>query len=303
MSLLPDQQLQITSNEDVIFGTTTHIKVGQTFKPNRTSTIGKISAWIKKESYPGDGVKCSIYSDGGTDPNSLIETSDTFVYDYLADSGYVKVDFIFDNTNILQKDNTYWFVIERTSSLNNTDYYSILDVLNETSDDYPRGKLYLKSDIEWYAPDDYRSLIFIQYSEVSKAYKLRIAQSNYNALTNSVDHMVFDSDFDTLKLKTSGNGSQSVPAATAPLGPSGTATVTIAHNLGYKPVVMVFCTSIWRDIYKFSPYAYKSIGAISPDGGSYAVDNTNLYIHLYNGDPTDARTIYYRYHIYYNELL
>jgi len=132
-------------------------------------------------------------------------------------------------------------------------------------------------------------------------YLLRIAQSGYDALTDAKERMVFDSRYDTLKLKASGSGSQSVPQATAPSTP-GTATVTVAHGLPWKPLAMVFCTSIWRDSTKFSPYAFKSIGAISPDGGQYAVDGTNLYIHLYNGDPGGARTIYYKYHIYYNEL-
>ena len=132
---------------------------------------------------------------------------------------------------------------------------------------------------------------------------LRIAQSGYSAETDSKERMVFDSNYDTLKLRTSGSGSQLVPAATASFGPSGTATVTIAHNLGYKPAFIVFCTSIWRSNDKFSPYAYKGVGAISPDGGNYAVDATNLYIHLYNGNLTGDRTILYRYHIYYNELV
>ena len=131
---------------------------------------------------------------------------------------------------------------------------------------------------------------------------LIIAQSGYDAEKDAKEKMVFHSRYDTMKLFKSGSGSQSVPAATAPFGPSGTATVEITHGLGYEPAFMCFCTSIWRDDTKFSPYAYRSIGAISPDGGSYAVDTTKLYIHLYNGNPSGARTIYYRYHIYYNEL-
>jgi len=133
-------------------------------------------------------------------------------------------------------------------------------------------------------------------------YGIKISKPGEDVKSASKEKLVFSSQYDTLKIKSSGSGSQSVPAATAPWGPSGTATVTVAHSLGWKPLAMVFCTSIWRTNDKFSPYAYKSIGAISPDGGSYAVDATNLYIHLYNGDPTGARTIYYRYHIYYNEL-
>lgn len=131
---------------------------------------------------------------------------------------------------------------------------------------------------------------------------MKVSQPGFDVNTTSKENLVYSSKYDTLKFFVSGSGSQSVPSATAPFGPSGTATVTIAHNLGYEPAFMVFCSSIWRTSDKFSPYAYKSIGAISPDGGFYSVDDTNLYLHLYNGDPTGARTIYYRYHIYYNEL-
>lgn len=131
-------------------------------------------------------------------------------------------------------------------------------------------------------------------------YGIKISQSGYDVKTAAKERLVFSSAYDTLKLFASGNGSQLVVGGTF-VGGSGTATVTIPHNLGYKPAFMVFCSSIWRSSDKFSPYAYKGVGALSPDGGEYAVDNTNLYIHLYNGDVSD-RTIYYRYHIYYNEL-
>ena len=134
-------------------------------------------------------------------------------------------------------------------------------------------------------------------------YGIKVSQAGYDVLTTTKERLVYSSKYDTLKFFLSGSGSQSVPAATAPSGPSGTATVTIAHNLSYKPTFIVFCSSIWRTSADLSPYAYRSIGAISPDGGQYAVDSTNLYIHLYNGDPGGARTIFYHYHIYYNELL
>lgn len=133
-------------------------------------------------------------------------------------------------------------------------------------------------------------------------YGIKVSQAGYDVKTCNKERLVFSSKYNTLKLFVSGSGSHSVPAATQWFGPSGTATVEITHNLGYKPAFIVFCNSIWRDTSKFSPYAYKGIGAISPDGGFYSVDTTKLYIHLYNGD-FSARTIYYKYHIYYNELL
>ena len=135
---------------------------------------------------------------------------------------------------------------------------------------------------------------------MSLDYGMKVSQAGSDVKTATKENLIFSSQYDTLKVLASGSGSQSVPASSG--GVSGTATVTIAHNLGYKPAFIVFCTSVWRASDKFSPYAYKSIGATSPDGGFYSVDATNLYIHLYNGDSGGARTIYYRYHIYYNEL-
>ena len=133
-------------------------------------------------------------------------------------------------------------------------------------------------------------------------YGIKVSQTGNDVKTANKEGLVFSSKYDTLKLFTNGSGSQSVPAATDPWGPPGAATVEITHNLGYKPAFIVFCTSICRPSDKFSPYAYAGIDLIVPDGGFYAVDTTKLYIHLYNGNPEEARTIYYRYHIYYNEL-
>ena len=132
-------------------------------------------------------------------------------------------------------------------------------------------------------------------------YGLKISQAGFDVKTADKENLVFSSQYNTLKVFASGSGSQLVPTAVG--FTSGVATVTIAHNLGYKPAFIVFCSSIWRANDKFSPYAYKSIGASSPDGGQYAISVGNLYLHLYNGDPTGARTIYYHWHIYYNELI
>jgi len=133
-------------------------------------------------------------------------------------------------------------------------------------------------------------------------YGLKISQAGFDVKTCNKENLVFSSKYDTLKPFLVGYGEKTVPAATAPYGPSGEELLQVKHNLGYMPVSIIFCTSIWRDNTKFSPYAYKSIGSISPDGGQYAVDNTYLYIHLFNGDSTGSRQIFFRYHIYYNEL-
>ncbi|MFA5395210.1 MAG: hypothetical protein WC346_04250 [Methanogenium sp.] len=133
-------------------------------------------------------------------------------------------------------------------------------------------------------------------------YGIKISQAENDVKTCNKENLVFSSKYDSLKPFIVGYGEKTVAAATAPYGPSGEELVQIKHDLGYLPFFYVFCTSIWRSDDKFSPYAYKSIGAISPDGGSYAVDTNYLYIHLFNGDPTGSRQIFFRYHIYYNEL-
>jgi hypothetical protein len=132
-------------------------------------------------------------------------------------------------------------------------------------------------------------------------YGIKISQSGSDVKTCNKENLVFSSAYDTLKLCMSGSGSKVIAAGNGGTGEPGKAIVTIEHKLGYKPAFIVFCTSVWRANDKFSPYAYKSIGALSPDGGQYAVDELNLYLYLYNGD-TSQRTIYYKYHIYYNEL-
>lgn len=133
-------------------------------------------------------------------------------------------------------------------------------------------------------------------------YGLRIAQPEKDASTDKVEDMVYDSEYDTLKLYRSDFGSISVPAADISTFTPGHATVSIPHGLPYTPVFMVFTTSGWRGSTKFSPYSWRSIGIIGADGQNYSIDSTNLYIDFYNGDPSGARTVNYRYHIYYNEL-
>lgn len=131
---------------------------------------------------------------------------------------------------------------------------------------------------------------------------IKISQVGHDVKTALKENLVYTSKYDTLKLFRSGSGSQLVPMADVGLFIPGEALVTIAHNLGYKPAFMVFCSGAWRTTADLSPYSYRGVGAISPDGGSYSVDDTNLYIQLYNGSVSD-KTINYRYHIYYNELV
>lgn len=134
-------------------------------------------------------------------------------------------------------------------------------------------------------------------------YGAKISQAGYDVKTCDKERLIFSSKYDTLKVFVSGGGSQSVPAALGwPDLTPGKAVVEISHNLGYKPAFICFTSTPWGGNDELSPYSYKGVAAIH-NVPNYAVDTTKLYITLYNGDVGGAKTFYYRYHIYYNELV
>lgn len=132
-------------------------------------------------------------------------------------------------------------------------------------------------------------------------YGAKVSQAGFDVKTCDKENLVFSSGYNTLKVFASGSGSIAVAKATLPAGTPGKSLVTVAHNLGYKPLPICFATSPLASNTRFSPYAYASAGYFH-NVPNYAVDTTNLYLTFYNGDPLNIRTVYYRYHIYYNEL-
>lgn len=131
-------------------------------------------------------------------------------------------------------------------------------------------------------------------------YGFKVSQSGHDVKTAAKERLVFSSKYDTLKVEQSSSGSVSVPAATN--STSGKAVVEITHSLGYKPVFICFSSTPWASNDKLSPYSYRGIGALH-NIPNYACDTTKLYMTFYNGDTGGAKTVFYRYHIYYNELL
>ena len=129
---------------------------------------------------------------------------------------------------------------------------------------------------------------------------IRISQPEHDVKTCDKEHLVFSSKYNTLKVFMSGGGSESVPNDPDIWTP-GKSVVEISHNLGYKPAFICFSSTPWSTNDKLSPYSYRGVG-VPHNAPNYAVDTTKLYITLYNADPDDPATIYYRYHIYYNEL-
>ena len=133
-------------------------------------------------------------------------------------------------------------------------------------------------------------------------YGVKVSQAGFDVKTCDKENLVFSSGYNTLKVFYSGSGSIAVPKATLPSGPPGKGLVTIVHNLGYKTLCICFATSPLASDSRFSPYAYASVGYFH-NIPNYGVDTTSLYLTFYNGDPLNIRTVYYRYHIYYNELV
>jgi len=131
-------------------------------------------------------------------------------------------------------------------------------------------------------------------------YGIKVSQAGYDVTTAAKERLVFSSQYDTLKIFMSGGGSVSVPLD-ADVWTPGTTTVEITHSLGYKPAFICFSSTPWGGNDELSPYAYKSIG-VPHNIPNYGVDTTKLYLTFYNADPASDITVYYRYHIYYNEL-
>ena len=129
-------------------------------------------------------------------------------------------------------------------------------------------------------------------------YGIKVSQPGFDVKTCDKENLAFSSKYDTLKLFKSDGGSVAVPARVVAV--PGKKLVEITHNLGYKPAFICFASTPFLAADKLSPYSYKGIGAVH-NIPNYAVDTTKLYITLYN--PFDSiKTVFYRYHIYYNEL-
>lgn len=131
---------------------------------------------------------------------------------------------------------------------------------------------------------------------------MKVSQGGYDVKTAAKERLVFSSKYDTFKVFASGSGSQLVGAAPGP-GLRTTVVVNVTHNLGYKPAFWVFTDNpIFYTAGQLSPYSLKSIGVSAYSGIDYAIDTTDLYIYLNNSSPS-AKTIEYRYYIFYNQLV
>jgi len=131
-------------------------------------------------------------------------------------------------------------------------------------------------------------------------YGLKISKPGYDVSSASDSELVYSSKFDTLKVFSSGSGSITVP------NPMAEQTVTITHNLGYRPAFMfytqifdVFSGSVTSGYY-MSPYT-------DPVGGDGSimpyVSTTTLKIRYGAVHAPAGSVINYKYFIFYNKAI
>ncbi len=125
-------------------------------------------------------------------------------------------------------------------------------------------------------------------------YGIKVALAGYDTATATDQQLAFSSEFNTLKISTSGSGNVDCNGVAT--------TVQIAHGLGYVPAFLVL-TEIFLGVdgvFYLVPYTY-------PAGGDASIiayaDSTNLNIRYganFQG-PSAGDSADYKYVIYLNE--
>jgi hypothetical protein len=126
---------------------------------------------------------------------------------------------------------------------------------------------------------------------------LKIADSGFNVLTAQSHQLAYSTQFDTFKLYRQGAGAAACQPATVN-------TVTIDHQLGYRPAFLVF-SEISPDFgaageYHLLPFLY-------PIGGDISIvpyiSKTQLKIRYGADQSPNPINLNYRYFIFYNRCI
>ncbi len=125
-------------------------------------------------------------------------------------------------------------------------------------------------------------------------HKIIIAKPGYNALTDKdPNHLIFSSDYNTLKYYFTGNTNVTISASGAGQFEN---TTTVAHNLGYIPFFFGY-------IYDGTNYYINPINGIAGFDYEIYADATNLYCYgskHFTG--AGSYTVYFYYKIFKNNL-
>lgn len=122
---------------DYIFGKTINgeirLNIAQSFKPNVDQVLNKVSLKIKKVGSPSD-VVVRIMGDSSGKPNKNSVLTSGTLYSNLVTTSFGWIDVTFSTLPVLEKDTTYWLMIETTSNPSN---YWVWQ--NDLAQSYSRG--------------------------------------------------------------------------------------------------------------------------------------------------------------------
>lgn len=118
------------------------------------------------------------------------------------------------------------------------------------------------------------------------SYKLRVSKPNKNVLTEtSLDNIVYDSDYDTLKYYSAG---------TVTLNVNGSSKHgTVSHSLGYKPFFVTYVDKLSpTDTWSMCPQTFND-GFTYLYASSYA-DSNKIYFDIETNAATNTFNFYYK---------
>ena len=140
-------QKQQTYNYALAIGRTTQTVLAQTFRPQVTAELKSIATYFRYVGNPTDSVTIKIYEDGGTVPGALLATCTKNINAAsLNEVDATRVDVAFPAGTILIEGTKYWFVVERTGALDDTNYYQ---GFCNSVDIYSRGEFHYNNGTSW----------------------------------------------------------------------------------------------------------------------------------------------------------
>jgi hypothetical protein len=126
--------------------------------------------------------------------------------------------------------------------------------------------------------------------------KLTISKPGYEATDSNPDHLIFSSDYNTLKYFMSGDLSITIVGDDTLKRD----TWSVTHNLGYVPFFLCYVNDfVYNEGYYLTPYFNSSIG-ITQNAEAWA-DTTKIYFRLTNRS-MDTCTANFYYKIFANNL-
>jgi len=143
---------------NTFFGTNSQEKYAIKFKAPFNFTLKSWKIYLEKDGTPTDNVTCKLYSDSGGSPNSVIATSGDVVNGTTIDPSNAS-EFTFTFNQALTGGTAYWIVMDRDSSLDNTNFYQVQrsdgsDLTSNTiSSAFPEYQVKILDDGVWGAVD------------------------------------------------------------------------------------------------------------------------------------------------------